>query len=313
VSGNGAPAKWDIKDGWIQCKPGAGDIHTKDQFGDCQLHIEWAAPKEVKGDSQGRGNSGIFLFGVEIQVLDSYNNITYADGHAASVYSVMPPMANALRPPGEFQVYDIVFRRPIYKGKEVVDPGYVTVFVNGVLAQDHTMLEGRTGHMGRAKPGSLGDKTGLNLQDHGNTTRFRNIWYRELPPRATEGGTDGYLSTEATMAKRKAIGADIRADAEKLTDAKQLLRYMESLSYDNDQANVQKVEELTGKYLASVKALQGAQLAAKKDEVKRISDAYKYLARFKEVPADFGPKSQIEALIKEQGWDKKAPAASAGH
>jgi hypothetical protein len=305
---DGSPLKWVLKNGWLECKPGSGDIRTKDKFGDCQLHIEWAAPKEVKGESQGRGNSGIFLMGkVEIQVLDSYNNLTYADGHAASVYGVSPPMANALRPPGEFQVYDIIFRRPIYKDGKAVDSGYVTVFVNGVLAQDHTMLEGGTGHMTRSKIESLGDKGPLSLQDHGNTTRFRNIWYRELPPRISEGSTDGYLSTETTMAKRNAIAAEIRADAQKLTDANQLLRYMEALSYDSDSADVKRVENLASKYLAGVKALSGPQLSAKKDEVLRVSNAFKYLARFKQIPADFAPKGQIETLIKDQGWDKKAP------
>jgi len=176
---DGSSAKWLVTNGVMQVAPSTGVIRTKEKFGDCQLHIEWAAPKEVKGDSQGRGNSGVFLMGrVEIQVLDSYNNLTYADGHAASVYSVNPPMANALRPPGEFQVYDIVFRRPIYKDGKPLDPGYVTVFVNGVLAQDNTELEGGTGHMARAKPGPFPDKGPLELQDHGNPMRFRNIWYR---------------------------------------------------------------------------------------------------------------------------------------
>src|SRR5256714_11312554 len=156
---DGSSAKWLVKDGVMQVLPSSGDLRTKDKFGDCQLHIEWAAPKEVKGDGQGRANSGIYLMGrIEVQVLDSYNNLTYADGHAASIYSVNPPMANALRPPGEFQVYDIVFRRPIYKEGKPVDPGHVTVFVNGVLAQDHTELEGGTGHMGRAKPGPFPEK-----------------------------------------------------------------------------------------------------------------------------------------------------------
>ncbi len=185
---DGSSCKWSVIDGVMQVVPSSGDSRTTDKFGDCQLHIEWAAPREVKLDSQGRGNSGIFLMGlVEIQVLDSYNNLTYADGHAASVYGVNPPMANALRPPGEFQVYDIIFRRPIYKDGSPVDPGYVTVFVNGVLVQDHTALEGPTGHMGRSKPGAFPAKGPLQLQDHGNTMRFRNIWYRELPPRAVEG------------------------------------------------------------------------------------------------------------------------------
>src|SRR5438105_687343 len=293
---DGGSPKWLIKDGVMQVAPSSGDLRTKDKFGDCQLHIEWAAPKEVKGDSQGRGNSGIFLMGrVEIQVLDSYNNLTYADGHAASIYSVNPPMANALRPPGEFQVYDIVFRRPIYKDGQPVDPGHVTVFVNGVLAQDHTELECGTGHMGRAKPGPFPEKGPLQLQDHGNPMRFRNIWYRELPPRAIEGGTDGQpLTTEATMAKRKEIAAAIRQDAETHANGAnalpQLLRLMESLEYEKDEPTVQKVEQMSGQYLQALKQLaQGSpdQIKAKKDEAKRLGSAFGFLARFKILPADF--------------------------
>ena len=151
--GNGVPTKWVIKNGAMECVPGSGYIRTKAKFGDCQLHVEWAAPTKVQGESQGRGNSGVFLMGlVEIQVLDDYNNPTYADGFAASVYGQHPPMANALRPPGQYQTYDIVFRRPIYKDGQQVDPGYVTVFENGVLVQDHAIIEGPTGHMARSKP-----------------------------------------------------------------------------------------------------------------------------------------------------------------
>src|SRR5205085_8312522 len=137
------PTRWVVEDAAMECVPRSGQVRTKATFGDCQLHVEWAAPKNVQGDSQGRGNSGVFLMGlVEVQVLDNYNNPTYADGFAASVYGVNPPLANALRAPGEFQVIDIVFRRPIYQGGKVVDPGSVTVFCNGVLMQDHTQLEG---------------------------------------------------------------------------------------------------------------------------------------------------------------------------
>src|SRR5215472_9447438 len=136
--GEGVPTKWVIKNGAMECVPGSGYIRTREKFGDCQLHVEWAAPTKAEGESQGRGNSGVFLMGlVEVQVLDNYDNPTYADGFAASIYGVNPPLANALRPPGEFQVYDIVFRRPIYKDGQAVDPGSVTVFCNGVLVQDH--------------------------------------------------------------------------------------------------------------------------------------------------------------------------------
>ncbi len=306
---DGGPAKWTVQDGVMQVTP-TGDIRTKDRFGDCQLHIEWAAPKDVKGESQSRGNSGIFLMGlVEIQVLDSYNNVTYADGHAASVYGVTPPMANALRPPGEFQVYDIVFRRPIYKEGKPIDPGYVTVFVNGVLAQDHTVLEGATGHMGRTKPGPFPAKGPLQLQDHGNPMRFRNIWYRELPPRALEGGTDGPLTIEATVAKRKEIAASLLRDASQLrrpdNPLPEMLRLMESLEYDKDEATAQEVEQMAGRYVASLKQLPADKLGSKKDEVKNVDSAFKFLAKFKILPATFGPAVEIEKMIKDQGWDKK--------
>jgi hypothetical protein len=305
----GNPAKWLVKDGCMEVSQ-TGDIRTKDKFGDCQLHVEWAAPKEVKGDSQGRGNSGIFLMGlVEVQVLDNYNNETYADGHAASVYGVNPPMVNALRPPGEFQVYDIVFRRPVYKDGQAVDPGYVTVLVNGVLVQDHTVLEGPTSHMARTKPRPFPDQGPIELQDHGNPVRYRNIWYRQLPPRAIEGGTDGPLTTEATMAKRKDIAAALRQDAGNLKNAgnplPEMLRLMESLEYEKDAATFRKVEQMAGQYVESLKQLPADKLAPKKDEAKNLGSAFNFMARFKVIPADFGPKVGLEQLIKDQGWDKK--------
>ena len=308
-SGDGTPAKWLVKEGYMQVAPSTGEIRTKEKFGDCQLHIEWAAPSKVEGDSQGRANSGVFLMGmIEIQVLDSYNNITYADGHASSVYGVSPPMANALRPPGEFQVYDIVFRRPLYKEGKMVDPGHVTVFVNGVLSQDAFPLEGGTGHMGRSKPGPFPEKGPLSLQDHGNPMRFRNVWYRPLPPSPVEGGTDGYLTTEATMAKRQEIAASIRGDAEKMADAgslSQMLRYMESLVYAQDDAVLGKVEKMGSDYVQKLKALPADQLAGKKDEAKSIAGNFKYMTRWKLLPATFAPAADLDALIKQQGWDKE--------
>jgi hypothetical protein len=306
----GAPAKWIVKDGYMEVKPGSGEIRTKERFGDCQLHLEWAPPREVKGDSQGRGNSGVFLpGGLEIQVLDSYNNPTYADGAAGAYYGINPPMANPLHPPGEFQVYDIVFRRPVYRDGKALDPGYVTVFLNGVLVQDHTPLEGPGGHMSRTKPGPFPEQGPLRLQDHGNSTRFRNIWYRELPPRPAEGGTDGYLTAEATVAKRKEIAASIREDAEKLNNPAnplpQMLRLLESLVYEKDPATEEKTGQMAAQYVANLKQLPADKLASKKDEVRQLRDVFDYLTRFKILPATFAPKAELAAMIKEQGWDKK--------
>jgi hypothetical protein len=308
--GNGVPTKWIVKDGAMECVPKSGYIRTKDKLGDIQLHVEWAAPTKAEGESQGRGNSGVFLMGlVEVQVLDNYNNPTYADGFAGSVYGVNPPLANALQPPGQFQVYDIVFRRPIYKDGKELDPGSITVFENGVLVQDHTMLEGGTGHMARSKPGPFPEAGPLKLQDHGNPVRYRNIWYRPLPRRAIEGGTDGYLTTEATLAKRQEIAASIRQDAEKLKNPSnpvpEMLRLAESLVYDNDADTVQRAQQLAGQYWAELEQLPPEKLAAKKDEVKYLRDVCKYLARFNIIPDDAEPKVKLEDLIKEHNWDKK--------
>ena len=308
--GTGVPTKWIVKNGAMECVPGSGYIRTKEQFGDCQLHVEWAAPARVVGNGQGRGNSGVFLMGrVEIQVLDNFDNPTYADGLAGSVYGVNPPLANALRPPGQFQTYDIVYRRPVYKDGQQVDPGYVTVFENGVLVQDHTMLEGGTGHMSRSKPGPFPAVGPLKLQDHGNPVRYRNIWYRPLPPRAIEGGTDGYLTTEATMAKRAEIAAMIRKDAPSRKDPAnplpELLRLTESLVYEQDEETAQKAEQLAAQYLADLQKLSPSALAAKKDEVKHLRNIVKYLTRFNIIPGDAEPVAVLDQLIKEQNWDAK--------
>jgi len=308
--GEGVPTKWIVKNGAMECVPGSGYIRSKDKFGDCQLHVEWAAPTKVEGESQGRGNSGVFLMGImEIQVLDNYNNPTYADGTAGAVYGVNPPMVNPLRAPGEFQTYDIVFRRPIYKDGAVLDPGYVTVLVNGVLVQDHTTLEGFGGHMGRSKPRPFPETGPLKLQDHGNPVRYRNIWYRPLPPRAVEGGTDGYLSAEATIAKRAEIAAMIRADAAKLQDpanpVPEMLRLAESIVYERDEQASQRAQELAKQYLTKLAQLPPEQLAAKKDEVKHFRDVCKYLAKFGIIEKEDEIKLKLEQIIKDNNWDKK--------
>ncbi len=301
------PTKWIVKDGCLQCVPGSGYIRTKTQFGDCQLHVEWAAPTPPQNSSQGRGNSGIFLpGGVEVQVLDNYENPTYADGFACSVYGVNPPAANALRPPGQFQEIDITYRRPIYKDGQCLDPGYATVYCNGVLVQDRAQLEGGTGHMRRTKPGPLGEGP-LKLQDHGNPVRFRNIWYKPLPPREPETGINGPLSEEATLAKRKELAAMVRDDAAKQPagSLNYMLRLAESLVYELDAPTQQKVGELAAAYVASVKQLPADKIEAKKDEAKHVNRAFQYLARFNLMPGGFPPKAELENLIKAQGWDKR--------
>ena len=175
------PAKWEIKDG-VATVNGTGSISTKQEFGDCQLHIEWASPEEVKGEGQGRGNSGIFLSGrYELQVLDSYNNKTYYHGQAGSIYKQSAPLVNASREPGEWQTYDVIYRAPRFDAKgALLKPGAMTVLHNGVLVQDNTEIKGMTGPSGAPKYVAHALKEPLELQDHKNPVRYRNIWLREL-------------------------------------------------------------------------------------------------------------------------------------
>jgi len=182
LSTDNTPAKWKVENGYMEVVPHSGYIHTKASFGDCQLHVEFSEPAPPHGESQDRGNSGVFLMGdYEIQVLDSYDNKTYADGQAAAVYGQYPPLVNAARPPGQWQTYDIIFHGPRFdtSGK-LLRPARVTVFHNGVLVQDNVELTGPTAHNQRPpyKPGP--DKAALALQDHGDPVRFRNIWIRQL-------------------------------------------------------------------------------------------------------------------------------------
>jgi hypothetical protein len=181
VGQDGKPAPWKVENGYIEVVPKSGPISSRDSFGDCQLHVEFAEPSPGVGESQERGNSGVFLMGLyEIQVLDSYENKTYADGQASAVYGQYPPLVNASRPPGQWQQYDIVFHRPHFKNGKVSSPARVTVLHNGVLVQDNVELTGPTAHGSRPpyKPGP--DKLPLQLQDHEYPIRFRNIWIREL-------------------------------------------------------------------------------------------------------------------------------------
>lgn len=172
---------WKVENGYMEVAPGAGDVQTTEEFGDCQLHLEWAAPEVVKGESQGRGNSGVFLMGrYEIQVLDCFDNPTYPDGTTAAIYGQYPPLVNACRRPGEWQTYDILWLAPRFNGDQVIRPACVTVLHNGVVVHHHVELLGGTSHR-QIPPYTPHPPTGpLRLQDHGDLVRFRNIWYRPL-------------------------------------------------------------------------------------------------------------------------------------
>jgi hypothetical protein len=183
-SQEGGPARWTVENGYLQVKPDTGNIHTKQAFGDCQLHVEWASPNPPVGVDQMRGNSGVIIMGLyELQVLDSYNAKTYADGQAGALYGQYPPLVNAVRAPGEWQTYDIVFRRPKFdEHGRLISRARETVIHNGIVVQDATQLSGPTAYHNRPPYYPLPEKLPLVLQDHGTLVRFRNIWIRELAP-----------------------------------------------------------------------------------------------------------------------------------
>jgi len=184
-STKGGEAKWEVSDGAMTVVKGAGSIRTKEVFGNFQLHIEWRTPVEISGESQGRGNSGVFMNGsipegYEVQVLDSYNNRTYSNGQAASIYKQSMPLVNACKPPGVWQTYDIIYKAPIFREDgELASPAYITVIHNGIVVQNHYMLKGHTPYIGLPKYKPHGDGP-IMLQDHGNPVSFRNIWLRKL-------------------------------------------------------------------------------------------------------------------------------------
>ena len=183
--------KWKIEDGAAIVQ--GGDITTKQSFGDCQLHIEWSAPVPPTGSGQGRGNSGVYLMDrYELQVLDSYDNKTYFDGQASGIYKQTPPMVNAMRPPGEWNTYDIIWTAPKFKDDGSLEsPAYITVLHNGVLTLNHFELLGNTPFNEPPKYEKHG-KLPIHLQDHGNPVRYRNIWVREIKPLVGEQERDPF-------------------------------------------------------------------------------------------------------------------------
>jgi hypothetical protein len=190
VSDKGGSIKWKVEDGYMQVVKKAGSIRTLEEFGNCQLHIEWWTPPGLgpKATGQERSNSGVFFMGrYELQVLDSYtednykDNRTYADGQAASLYGQYPPLVNACRKPGQWQSYDVSFLRPLFDaGGKCIRPARITVFHNGVVVHNNVDIQGATAHKQKAKYSPHG-KGPLSLQDHGAPVRYRNIWIREMP------------------------------------------------------------------------------------------------------------------------------------
>ena len=292
----GAPTQWKYSDeGFFYCVSGwknGGEIRSRAEFGDCQLHIEYRHdPNQMITDKgpQMRGNSGVVLMGSrsghEVQVLESYSTSAelegkdgyvdnYADGQAGSVYAENPPLVNPARKPGEWQVYDIVFHQPIWEGLKLVHPGSVTVFFNGVLVQDHWELEGLTTHCRRRPLAPHGDKGPLCLQDHGCVVQYRNIWYRPLASRWANT-THSTLTADENdvMALRRKTAAALFAKIERPGEvsAANLKALAEVISYANEGDYADSFRKCLDSYRA--KADKSA------DEVKDVNNALKVLLR----------------------------------
>jgi len=175
-------AKWKVENGYMEVAKGAGSIRTKEEFGDFQLHLEFATPAEIKSNSQGRGNSGVLIFGkYEVQILDTYTNLTYPDGQCGALYGQYPPLVNASKPPGVWQSYDIIFEAPRWDASsKLIKPANVTVLQNGVVLHHRKEYLGDSRHRELPVYAPHASQGFIELQDHGNPMRFRNIWIRRL-------------------------------------------------------------------------------------------------------------------------------------
>jgi len=313
----GGPTKWKLVDGTLESVKGAGYISTKQAFGDCQLHIEWASPKKVEGVGQGRGNSGVFLMGMyEVQVLDSFEtdpskdpnpNPNYADGQASAIYAENPPLVNASRRPGEWQTYDIVFHQPIWDGNKMVWPGSVTVFHNGVLTQDHWEMEGLTTHCKRRPLAPHATKLPLQLQDHGNPVHFRNIWIREIPSRyanTTHGGPAANTADVMKLRAETAAKLFAKIDAQK-ADAPTLCALLEVISYSKDAAYMDALKNVCSQYKTRVEAMDDAALDKAKGELDSVKKSLEVLRRNAVIGEDCPMCKLLKSIWERKGWDKK--------
>lgn len=301
---------WTVVDGYMHSPGKTGDLASKVEPGDIQLHLEWFVPKGEKGSGQGRGNSGVFLMGLfEVQVLDNYENPTYPDGTAGALYGVMPPAVNALRPQGSWQVYDIIFRRPILRNKQLLEAGSLTVLCNGVVVQASTPIERMPGFRKRsALPEDLPDVGPLVLQDHAGLNRFRNIWYRNLRPRPIDGGLDGTLSTEVTIAVRAAIAEKKITQALQSSGLDKGLLLLESLVYKFDTATYREADQLVNDYLNAFKTMSHSVQDGEKSSMIELYKAYNYLIKFEIIPRGNTTIEAIFSILKEKGWVKQREA-----
>jgi len=327
--GNGKPSQWKLGDeGDFYCVPGwknGGGIRTREEFGDCQLHIEYRHDADISDNGQGpqmRGNSGVFLmgpaYGYEVQVLESYYTSrertgkpdyvdNYTDGQAGSVYAENPPMVNPQRKPGEWQTYDIVFHQPVWEGSTLLHPGSITVLFNGVLVQDHWEMEGETTHCRRRPLAPHAKKGPLSLQDHGCTVHFRNVWIRPLPSR-WDNLTHSVMSakTDEVMKLRRATAAELYAKLEKplKPTADNMLAMAEVISYAKEGEIAETWQKLAEEFHGVLDKMSDAELTAQKDKLLKLRNALDTLIKGGAVKQSCGTRIRINAASLRFKWEK---------
>lgn len=324
--GKGNPSKWKLgSEGDFYCEPGwvnGGAIRTRDEFGDCQLHIEYRHEPDVTDLGRGpqmRGNSGIFLMSnYEIQVLESYYTSlemtgkpgfvdNYADGQAGAVYAENPPLVNPARKPGEWQTYDIIFHQPVWRGNNLVHPGSVTVFFNGVLVQDHWEMEGLTTHKKRRPLAPHALKAPLELQDHGCIVHYRNIWYRPIPSRwANLTHSEMSADVDEVMALRRKIAAELFAKIQKPIEptADNMQAVGEVIGYAREGEYEAAWKAIVPAFCAKLDAATDAELAAMKSDLLKLRESLDTLIMAGVVPQSCGTRKRIGAIALRLGWEK---------
>ena len=315
----GEVSQWKLgTDGDFYCVPGwknGGSILTRGRFGDCQLHVEWRHDADITGKDQMRGNSGVFIMSnYEIQVLDSYGtnpadmqNPNYADGQAGAVYAENPPAVNPSRKPGEWQTYDIVFHQPVWEGNNLVHPGSVTVFFNGVLVQDHWEMEGLTTHAKRRPLAPHAKKLPISFQDHGCVVHFRNIWIREIPSR-WDNKTHGNMSADVDAVKklRRQTAAALYAKIQKplAPTVENMMAMAEVISYAKEGEYAETWQKLAEEFHGVLDKMTDAELAAKKGQLITLRNQLDTLIRGGVVKQSCGTRIRINAISLRLKWEK---------
>ena len=313
----GNPTKWTLRgDGALVCTPGSGYVRTKASFGDCQLHVEWAAPTPGKGVGQARGNSGVFLMGLyEVQVLDSYGtdpskdpmpNPNYPDGQAGAAYGQNPPLVNPARPEGQWQTYDIIFHQPVWDGDTLVRPATYTVLFNGVLVQDAWELEGPTDWRIRVKQRKHANRLPISLQDHGNPVPYRNIWIREIPPRSAYAEHGTFYADPAKVASRRERTAAefFRKIDWKKGDRGSVNGMLEVVSYSKQPQYMEALKSACTAYKAFLDAKSPAELDAMRRDVLDVRNTFDVLIDAGILDGTCPLSKLVHELPKRRGWKK---------